>query len=45
MGAFIIDFKTLAALMVLVVSSFALADGVTYTYDSLGRITGCTTGC
>ena len=42
MRAFVIDFKTLAALVVLVVSSFALADGVTYTYDSLGRITSTT---
>ena len=42
MRFFVIDFKTLVALVVLVVSSFALADGVTYTYDSLGRITGAT---
>jgi uncharacterized repeat protein (TIGR02543 family) len=42
MRAFVIDFKTLAALIVLVVSSFALADGVSYTYDSLGRITSAT---
>ena len=39
MKAFVIDFKTLVALVVLFVTSFALADGVTYTYDSLGRIT------
>lgn len=42
MRAFVIDFKTLAASLVLLVSSIALADGVSYTYDSLGRITGAT---
>ena len=42
MRAFVIDFKALAASLVLVVSSLALADSVSYIYDSLGRITGAT---